>query len=302
MSFQDNRYRAGKVAAATFLALLGGELIGNPDRVTATFIAVLCCSPAVSIGLRQGITQLGASLVGGTLGVLCILAQVPVYLGVPIAVCLAVLSTAWSKFSKGTGVASFTALFVQLVPFGSPFETWWTRQEAVLLALVCAAIVNIFVSAAFYKNIFGKRLHKLEALIDSKLERALTEPLSIGATFGALAGFEAELEPALQELEIRRAWETKKCLDEYLAEARRLKKFINEIYRMGLLIEDHASLSVSDAAPLICWTRNPAEHFPEVREEFREIALRLQQLVKTQVKTACPEAVGRILVIPAPGC
>ena len=57
-----------KAALATLLALLLDGLTGNPDSVSSTFIAVLCVSPTVLMGLRRALTQMVGSVAGGLWG------------------------------------------------------------------------------------------------------------------------------------------------------------------------------------------------------------------------------------------
>ena len=69
-SIRDAPYLAVKAALACLVTLLLDRAIGNPDHVSSTFVAVLCVSPLLIVGLRQGLSQLAGSALGGVWGTL----------------------------------------------------------------------------------------------------------------------------------------------------------------------------------------------------------------------------------------
>ena len=116
-----------KAALACAIALSLDELLGNPDHVTSTFVAVLCMSPTVLIGLRNAWAQVIGSLVGGLWGTLVNLLGLTPIVGLPIAVGASIASTFGLRISSGYPVAAFTARFMILVQQATPLETFETR-------------------------------------------------------------------------------------------------------------------------------------------------------------------------------
>lgn len=273
-TFQDARFLAGKAAIASGLAYGGAHWLNNPDVITATFVAVLCCSPAVSIGAWQGLSQLVGSALGGGLGVLAIELGMPLWAGIPVAVGLSILVTYKIGFKQGSSVAAFTALFVQVVPFGSVEMNWLLRQEAVIIAGVSAAIVNVIVSALFYPRVFRKRLRKVDDLVDGLLEEAETNPLAVNPGFRVLGELDRELLFAARELKFRRA-------DDQLEQIKAMHRWVEHqvrmlhyVFSLGLLVEEQ-ELSPEETAPIIRWARNPTGDPPDLPENMRVLASRL---------------------------
>lgn len=151
-------FLAGKAAAACLLSLLLDAWTGNPDHVTSTFVAVLCVSPVVLMGLRRALDQVVGSLVGGLSGTAATLAGLGSLAGIPAAVGAGVLLCFTLGFGRGYPVAAFTALFVQLVPRGGPLATFEVQLIAVATGAASAFLVNLLVSSLAYRNIFHRRL------------------------------------------------------------------------------------------------------------------------------------------------
>jgi len=195
---------AGKAGASCALALLLVQYLEVPDMVTASFVAVLCCSPAALMGLRVSLEQFAGSAIGGALGTLGVYLNLPQAIGVPLAVSLAMLSTQSIGFYRGTVVAAFTALFVQIISFGEPLETFGYRMVAVCVAAMSAFVVNVLVSSFFYQSLFGKRAEKLEGRVAELLLRASEGELApMHSLFANISQLLGEIGEAKRELEWR---------------------------------------------------------------------------------------------------
>ncbi len=147
-----------KVSLATFAALVGCKATGNPDGVSAAFVAVVCTTPTVLSGLQRAVTQFLGSIIGGVVASVFALLGVPTLIGLPLSVGIAV----GAIFPLGQGhayaVAAFTAIYMHLLPKGDPSDTLWVRIAAVAIGGAAAALVNVAMSAAFYGRIFRRRM------------------------------------------------------------------------------------------------------------------------------------------------
>lgn len=194
-------FLAGKSGAACALALLMAAVLNVPDTVTASFVAVLCCAPAALMGLRTSAGQLVGSIIGGLFGTLAAYLDLPELAGVPLAISFAILCTHAIGFHQGTVVAAFTALFVQLVSFGDPFITFMYRIEAVGIAALSAFVVNVLVSAFFYRSLFRKRVRRSRERLVSLVHLASEQgPSVLHGFFGVTTQLNAELDQAVREL------------------------------------------------------------------------------------------------------
>jgi|CXWL01.1.fsa_nt_gi uncharacterized membrane protein YgaE (UPF0421/DUF939 family) len=206
-------FQAGKSGMACFLALLLDAWLSNPDHVTSTFVAVLCISPVVLLGIRRARDQVAGSLLGGVWGTALAALGLAPLVGVPLAVAGGVLSSHALGFSRGTAIAAFTALFVQIVPRGGPLATFGVRLLAVGIGVAAASAVNVVVSAFAYRSIFERRLRQAEATVAALLVAAAREgPAAAHAGFGLIDELETELELAHGELTVRRAAATRDWL------------------------------------------------------------------------------------------
>lgn len=238
-SLSNPFFLAGKAGAACALALLASMTLSAPDLVTAAFVAVLCCSPGALMGLRTSFEQLAGSALGGAFGTLAVMSELPLVAGVSLAVTLAILCTHAIGFARGTVAAAFTALFVQIVTFGQPLDTFGYRMEAVGIAALSAFVVNVAVSAFFYQSLFRKRLQKAKGRVDELLIQAGEHgPGVMYSVFALLTQLEVELSQAMRELSWRRNESTKAVLEEMRTELLWLRNYVHLIVDLELCAED----------------------------------------------------------------
>ncbi len=240
-----------KAALATALALGLDALTGNVDHVSSTFIAVLCVSPTVLMGLRRAGTQLGGSLLGGLWGTALAALGAPLLLGVPVAVGGALLSTFALRLGLAYPVAAFSALFIQAVPRGGPMATLEVRLIAVLTAAVSGFVVNVLVSGGAYRGIFERRLEKGRELVLGLLGPAATGGGgAVQDGFGVLSTLEGELALAMEEVRWRRR--DVRQLGAWARETARLREALHlacEIHYQG----EAAEVATQEIAPFVAW-------------------------------------------------
>lgn len=163
-------YIAAKAALAALLALTSVEALGIEDRLSATFVSVVCTSPTVFTGIRRGLGQLVASCIGGVITLLLMRWAPPA-----VTLLAALFATIWLSFLIRFGadfvVAAFTVLYVLLIP-GDAAHTLESRMASVAIGVLCAMAVNLAVSFGRRRSVFGRRLRIAVELTASELERA----------------------------------------------------------------------------------------------------------------------------------
>ena len=204
-------YLALKSSLAALLALALVQLFQVNDRLSATFVSVACLTPTVYSGLRRGLDQLGASAIGGALTW-----ALGLFLPRAPTLALALFASVWISFRVGLGrgflVASFTVLYVLLIPGASPGVALASRLSSVAIGAVSAIVVNLSVSMLTYHSLFSRRLKIARSCLATEYRR-LADALA-GSTFPAdlfeasfplLRTLHEELSDAVQESRLRGA-------------------------------------------------------------------------------------------------
>lgn len=268
-------FLAVKAALATLLALVLGEMVGNTDHVSAAFIAVLCTSPTVLIGMRRALTQFAGSIIGGLLGVICIVLDLPMWIGVPIAVGLSIRGAFLLGVSQGHQVAAFSAILVQVVPRGSALETLDTRLVAVFVAAVSGFVVNLVVSGMTYDEIFGRRMRLVEAEVFRLVPGAARSgPEAAQEGFSLIAQLQEELSMALEELRWRQNWEKFRLIQSMWWRAGRLRHLLHVASEMGYLA-NATGVRQSEILPFLEWMTHLEGERPAVPENLEPTAHRI---------------------------
>lgn len=265
-----NAYFFGtKAGVSTLLALLVSDWLGNPDLVSAAFVAVLTCSPAVSMGLRQARAQLFGSVLGGGLGTLVTLVGMAPITGIPVSVALSVWGALALGFPRGVAVASFTALFVQLVQFGGPLETFSVRILAVVIAGLSGLMVNIIISAFFYDRVFGKRVVKLIGHLEEQIScGVLDQGRGFLASAPLVGELGRELESAANELAWRRDQRTLSSIRDYQRLRVGWDLLIHHV-RSYELESQRLGVADEEMCRLMRWLSAPAAQIPTVPRQLR---------------------------------
>jgi hypothetical protein len=233
-------YLAVKAALATALALGLDRLVGNPDHVSSTFVAVLCVSPTVIMGLRRATSQMVGSLIGGITGTVALVAGLPPEAGVPLAVGAAVGLAFAARLPLGYPVAAFTALFVQLVPLVAPAERLEVRLGAIAIAGFSGFAVNVLLSSHAYARIYARRLGILEAVVLDSLGRAARHgPDAVQHVFQALGEQKRELDLAVEEVRWRRDSTRHEKLSRHRQQVMRLRHLLHVASEIGYQRREH---------------------------------------------------------------
>jgi hypothetical protein len=273
---RDLLFLAAKALLACLVTLQLDGLLGNPDHVSSTFVAVLSVAVVALAGLRQGATQLLGSALGGVWGTCATLAGLPPLAGVPLAVGLAVVTAFAARAGSAYPIAAFTALYLILVPQGTPLATLGIRMLAVTSGVVGGLVVNVVVSALFYRGIYERRLAAVEDEVRALLPAAVRDGLDAAeGGFARLAALQGDLDAALQELRWRRAWRTHAAIRDMWWRVEKLRTLLHLASHVGWLVASEG-VDASAVAPLVEWLRAPSGPAPAVPEALEDAVRRLQ--------------------------
>lgn len=207
-SLTDRRFLAAKAAISAVLAWTWVDLLGNPDAVSASFVAVICTSPIILSGLKRARDQVLGSIIGGALAVVFALSGLPTALALAAAVSSAVWVTIAAGLEAGYLVAAFTAIYLLLVPRGTPWDTLLVRLSAVTVGAGAAVLVNGVVSLLMYARIFRRKVQVARQQLHQELLRigGSSEPPADGidGVFVTLRSLQEELRDAQRELDWRK--------------------------------------------------------------------------------------------------
>lgn len=195
----DPRWLAGKAGLSAGLAVAAVQVLEVPDAVSAAFVATVCTAPTVWSGLKRARDQVLASLLGalGAAGLAWLGAPAPI--GVALAVGLAIAATWGASLAHAYPVASFTAIYMLLLPRGAPEATMRVRLLAVAIGALAALGVNAVLSWTAVRRVFRKRLEKADDLMMGSLGQLSRHPAQMRIARQDLETLGGELADALSE-------------------------------------------------------------------------------------------------------
>lgn len=277
---RDLSFLSMKALLASFVTLLLDRLAGNPDHVSSTFVAVLSVSAVALAGLRQGLAQLTGSAVGGVWGTLATFAGLPHLAAVPLAVAAAIVSAFAARAAAGYPIAAFTALYLVLVPQGTPLETFGIRLLAVSCGVVGGLVVNVAVSSFAYRRIYVRRLADAEARIRALLPAAAGRgPDAAESGFALLAELQRDLDHALTELRWRRARRFHADVRRLWWRVEHLRSLLHLAANLGWVVR-REDLQRDAIAPLLAWLAAPSGPAPAVPAAIAEPVGRVEGALK----------------------
>lgn len=272
-------FLAFKAAVACALVLVIDGWTGNPDHVSSTFVAVVSVSPVVAMGIRRSFQHAMGGVIGGLWGGLGLWLGLDLVLGIPLAVGLTILTARRLGFDHVA--ASFTALFVQAVPFGGPAETLGVRFLAIGTATLSAFVANLLVSAVAYRSIFQRRLRFAEATVSALLTRAAEEGPSVARQgFPVLSVLEDEIEQARGELRLRRSRETEAWLGGLAERAANLRRLLHLVLDLVYRLEEE-KLPPDAMQDWLRWLVHAGGEEPTVTPALRPTTQRIRALGQT---------------------
>lgn len=261
---KDLAYLAIKAALGVWLALSIDRWVGNPDSVSSAFVAVLAISPVVLVGLRLAWSQLLASILGGVCGGLALELALPSLAGVPLAVGMAIVVAYLLRVASAYPVTAFTALYVVLVPRGTPFETVEVRLLAVTIGAFAGFVVNVTISALFYRGIFRDRVARAERATRALLASAVeADQENVEDGFARLTHLLSGLHQAKAELRWRGAAQHAATIAGFEARVEHLRYLLHLSCRLGFQARE-TGLDAARLAELSAWLGEPDTEPPAV--------------------------------------
>jgi uncharacterized membrane protein YccC len=268
-----------KAGLACLIALLLDRATGNPDHLSATFVAVLCASPTVLAGVRRAWVQLLGSALGGIVGALLWAGGAPPLVAVPLGVTLSIGAAFAVRAPLGYPVAAFSALTVVLIPRGGPLETLEIRLLAVVIAAASGFLVNLVVSAFFYTRLFERRLWHAEQHVRARLRIAGEGLTALQPAFGVLAALADELALALEELRLRHTDASRARLAAMAGRLEHLRHLLHLACDLHYQLVERG-LPAEAAAPMFRWLADPTGPRPPLSPELEPQAARIESALR----------------------
>ncbi|MFN7132102.1 MAG: aromatic acid exporter family protein [Myxococcales bacterium] len=235
-----------KAGAAVALAIATVNFIGVRDQISATFVALVCISPTVFTGIRRGIEQFTASLLGGaiTLALLFTFPRHPLVLGLAMALTVRVAFSVgyWRTYL----VAGFTVLYMYILPFDSPTVALEQRMLSVMVGIASSTLVNLGISAFSYRSLFTRRLQLVREALDKACrqiaeaagdpQRAAHVARATDPVFAMLSALEPEVGDFVREGELRGKADPRRA---FQMQARALARAAHYVKELAFHLESH---------------------------------------------------------------
>lgn len=242
-----------KAGLAVALALAIVQTLGVQDLISACFVALVCTSPTVFTGLRRGIEQLTASVLGGVITtlLLLLLPRHPLLLG--LAMALTVRAAFVVGYWRTYLVAGFTVIYIYILPFDSPATAFSQRMLSVGIGILSATAVNFGISTFGARSLFTRRLRLVrEALAGAceriaatagNPERTADAPRLLDPVLGLLSQLEPELGDFVREGQLGGRSDPRRV---FQLQARALARAAHYVKELAFHLEQHPH----DAAPV----------------------------------------------------
>lgn len=154
-------YLVVKAGLVTLLSLAVSKLPRLDEPITIAFAAILCIPSAFYRGLKAGIKNFYATVIGAFVGMVLIMALDKDWLAIPpgvMIVCLACYVFNWLDYFP---LAAFTLLVVSYYPEESIWLSSLERTLQVAVGIGIAMLVNWMVSRFRYRDLYMSRFRGL---------------------------------------------------------------------------------------------------------------------------------------------
>lgn len=165
------KYLILKAGLVTLLSLAASRIPRLDEPITIAFAAILCIPSAFYRGLKAGIKNIYATVIGAFVGTVLIVALDNDYLAIPpgvMIVCLACYVLNWLDYFP---LAAFTLLVVSYYPEESIWLSSFDRTVQVGAGIGIAMLVNWAVSRFRYRELYFSRCRELLWIAADCIER-----------------------------------------------------------------------------------------------------------------------------------
>jgi len=278
LSLENVYFLAIKSGFACSLAYLLDILIGNKDHLSSVFVAMLCVSPTILMGLKRSWAQLTGSLMGGVTATILLFFDMPqivsLFLSVTLAIFLAVSFKQW----LGYQVAGFTALYILVLPGGTPLATLEARMVALLIGSFSGFIINLTISSLDYRRIFTKKILVIEKVISKLLVEAVEKgPGHLRQGFNFTSKLEQEMHIAWGELKVRRSSKSLKEINQLWERLHQYSHFLHLIIALDYLSEE-IEVDIKKVKLYLKWLCNKEGDPPRLPPEMELVSKKLNVL------------------------
>jgi len=159
------------------------SIIGK-DMISVLFGIMLSMEPVSVSGFKSGLSQIKATIIGGTISAIIIYFGGINYITVPLAVAATIYVTLLMDWKNISIIAIFTAVYMtQYVQYNSMNEvsillTFQLRMLAVFSGVFVAVLYNFIFSRLFYKGLVRKRTQYLIEELKSNFELYLEDTVA----------------------------------------------------------------------------------------------------------------------------
>lgn len=173
LSRQAKQFDSPLFILKSFLAIMTGYVIFHDhsiigkDMISVLFGTMLSMEPVSVSGFKSGLSQIKATIIGGTISAIIIYFGGINYITVPLAVAATIYVTLLMDWKNISIIAIFTAVYMtQYVQYNSMGEisiwlTFQLRMLAVFSGVFVAVVYNFIFSRLFYKGLVRKRTQYL---------------------------------------------------------------------------------------------------------------------------------------------
>ncbi len=190
LSRQAKQFDSPLFILKSFLAIMTGYVlfhdhsIVGKDMISVLFGIMLSMEPVSVSGFKSGLSQIKATIIGGTISAIIIYFGGINYITVPLAVAATIYVTLLMDWKNISIIAIFTAVYMtQYVQYNSMNEisiglTFQLRMLAVFSGVFIAVLYNFIFSRLFYKGLVRKRTQYLIEELKNNFELYLENELS----------------------------------------------------------------------------------------------------------------------------
>lgn len=150
-----------KVALVSLISLALARLLSLSDPISVIFVSLLCIYPSFYSGLKKGIKNIGAIIIGSAVAVLFKYFIQYLYLSLPLGVVIVLILIIMLNWWRYFPLAIFAFLYLS---FSKPEAIWMSGLQyfsRLVLGILAAMFVNYLISLFRYRGLYLSQLRQL---------------------------------------------------------------------------------------------------------------------------------------------
>jgi len=276
LSRQGKQFDSPLFILKSFLAIMTGyilfhehNIIGK-DMISVLFGTMLSMEPVSVSGFKSGLSQIKATIIGGTISAVIIYFGGINFITVPLAVAVTIYVTLLMDWKNISIIAIFTAIYMtQYVQYDSMNEVsiWLTfqlRMLAVFSGVFIAVVYNFIFSRLFYKGLVRKRTQYLIEEVKNNFDLYLVDEMVYEDLKNTLTTTFVDIDLIKDNIkDLQREKKDSKYLKKYLEiviELRNINHYLMDLVLSDLRIEDeHVKLIVKTLDQMADFNENDSK-------------------------------------------